>query len=82
MSEPETTPEVADTLGTVGDKVTYGAGRKLTDGNYGSYDFHCSMSTEIRPGEAAKDAVKRSIAFVEMVIEHKAQSMTKKKLKY
>lgn len=65
-----------------GTKVTYGAGRKVSDGNYGSYDFHCSISLEVKPGETPIDTVKQGIAFVERVIGNKIASTTSKKLKY
>lgn len=65
-----------------GTKVTYGAGRKVSDGNYGSYDFHCSISLEVKPGETPIDTVKQGIAFVERVIGNKIASTASKKLKY
>lgn len=65
-----------------GDRISYSAGRKVSDGNYGSYDFHCSMSTDVKPGESQGDAVKRAIGFVEKVVEFKCTQAQGEKLKY
>jgi len=81
--QPETaaaTPQ--EIIASPGDKVTYGAGRKISDDKYGSYDFHVSISTEIRAGETAGTAIKRSINFVEKVLEHKAGQMRERRLRY
>lgn len=71
--------EVATRPGT---KVTFGAGRKVSDSNYGSYDFHCSMSTEVEVGETPIDAIKRCADFAERVITSRIASANKKKLPY
>lgn len=68
-----------DAVSGPGTKVTYGAGRKVSDGNYGSYDFHCSISLEVKPGETPIDTVKQGIAFVERVIGNKAGQVGNKK---
>lgn len=65
---------------SAGTKVTYGAGRKVSDNNYGSYDFHCSISMDVKPGESPIETVKKGIAFVERVIGNKANGT--KKLNY
>lgn len=64
---------------TAGTKVTYGAGRKVSDGNYGSYDFHCSISVDVKPGETPIDTIKEGIAFVERVIGNKVGQVGSKK---
>lgn len=73
----ETTPSYKQ-LAPEETKVTYGSGRKISDGNYGSYDFHCSMSTVCQPGETPVDAVKRCIEFTEYVISNKVAQAGKK----
>ena len=64
------------------DRVVYGGSRKVSDGNYGSYDFHCSLSSDVRPGETVGEAVKRSIVFVEKVLEFKIQQCKQGQLKF
>ena len=64
------------------DRVVYGASRKVSDGNYGSYDFHCSLSTDVRPGESHTEAIKRAVGFVEKVVGFKVQQGMNNKLKY
>lgn len=86
MSEPDNNaPEIApgdEIMEAPGTRVTLGAGRKISDGNYGSYDFHCSMTTDVKVGESPIDAAKRCIAFNERVIATKVASAAKKKLSY
>jgi len=65
-----------------GDRISFSAGRKISDGNYGSYDFHCSMSTDVKPEEKTGDAVNRAIRFVEKVINFKVEQGQAGKLKY
>lgn len=71
-----------ETLEIKADRVVYGASRKVSDGKYGSYDFHCSLSTDVKPAEKTGDAVNRAIQFVEKVITHKIGQGTTGKLKY
>lgn len=83
MAEQETeSAPTGETLEIKGDRVVYGAGRKISDGNYGSYDFHCSLSTDVKPGETTGQTVNRAIAFVEKVITHQVQKGTKKGMGY
>ena len=61
--------------------VTYGSSRKVSDGNYGSYEFHASISVETS-ADKAKDTLAKSIAFVEGTIKSKVEQGTKGKLPY
>lgn len=74
--------EEQKTLEVSADRVVYGASRKISDGHYGSYDFHCSFSTDVKPEEKPGDTVNRSIKFVETVLNHKVTQQQQKKIKY
>lgn len=58
---------------TPGDKVSFSSGRKISDGNYGSFDVHCSVSTEVRVGEGLEEAMDRAIVFVEKTLAKKVR---------
>ena len=66
-----------------GDKatITYGASRKISDNNYGSYEFHASISVESTP-EKAKETLAKAIAFVEGTIKSKVDQGNQGKLPY
>lgn len=82
MSEEQENQNTQETLEIKGDRVVYGAGRKISDGNYGSYDFHCSLSTDVKPGETTGQTVNRAIGFVEKVLTHQVSKGTKKGMGY
>jgi hypothetical protein len=64
------------------DRINYSAGRKMRDGNYGSFEFHCSMSTDIMAGETVKEATKRAVEYVEKVLVFKCKQAEEGKLGY
>ena len=68
--------------GLAADRINFGVGRKISDGNYGSYDFHCSMSTDVKPNETPKEAVMRCMQFAEGVINYKIRQGNGGKLNY
>lgn len=78
----EFTQDVLRTPAPEGTKVTFGAGRKVSDGNYGSYDFHCSISMESDGTQTPEQLVKRGIAFTEAVLGAKVKSAASKRLSY
>lgn len=63
-------------------RVNYGTSRKISDGNYGSYDFHCSISVDVKEGEEVKDVVGKCIQFTEAVVKSKVEQGQKGKLPY
>lgn len=81
-NEQESGEKTGEVLEIKGDRVVYGAGRKVSDGNYGSYDFHCSLSTDVKPGETVGQTVNRSVAFVEKVLSTKVAQATESKMRY
>jgi len=82
MSEQEENQNTQEVIEIKGDRVVYGASRKVSDGNYGSYDFHCSLSTDVKPGETAGQTINRSIAFVEKVLGHQLKKAEASKVGY
>lgn len=83
MTQETSNPvESSSTLEIKTDRVVYGASRKVTDGNYGSYDFHCSLSTDVKPEEQVTDTVNRAVRFVETVLTHKINQTNQKKMGY
>lgn len=41
------------------DRISLSIGRKINLGNFESYDFHVSFSSDIDPGEGKREAYKR-----------------------
>lgn len=82
QAHQEFTQGVLKTPLPAGSKVTYGAGRKVSDGNYGSFDFHCSISLESDGTQTPEELVKRGIAFAETVLGAKTRAAASKKLNY
>lgn len=76
------TQGVLDTPVPAGTKVTYGAGRKISDNNYGSLDFHCSISLESNGSQTPRELVQQGIAFTEAVIGSKVKQAKAAKLGY
>ncbi len=67
---------------TPGMKINYGAGRKVSDDNYGSYDFHCSMPMDVTDKTTALIALKACAGFVEEVLEKQVHKAKVKGFKY
>lgn len=82
MSSEDQNTDDKTTLSVTADRVSYGAGRKVSDGNYGSYDFHCSVSTDVKGGEQPLDAVKRAVKYVETVLASKIKQAGEEKMGY
>lgn len=64
------------------DSVTYSAGRKLSDGNYGSHDFFVSYSTEVKDVETIDDAMSRAMEVVEKVLAGKCKQAHRNNMPY
>lgn len=64
------------------DRISYSAGRKISDGDYGSYDFHVSMSTDVQEGESLKDATQRAVKQVEKLLSFKIRQFQENKGPY
>lgn len=60
------------------DKISVGLGRKLSDGNYGSYDIHVDYQTTVGEGESPEDAYKRATRFVKSKIKREIHKITDK----
>ena len=60
------------------DRVVLGLGRKLSDGNYGSWDFHFSYSSDVEKDETLDQAVER---VSDMVMKNLKNQMKKVKAK-
>lgn len=56
------------------DRVSYGYGRKVSDGNYGSHDVHVSYSSDVRSKETVEEALDR----VQKVVERRVVRKMKK----
>lgn len=82
QAQPDLASQVLKNPAPAGTKITFGAGRKVSDGNYGSYDFHCSISLEANGTETPEEIVKKGIAFTEAVLGAKVKSATAKRLAY
>lgn len=63
--------ETQEQLSIKNDRITYGCSRKVSDGDYGSYDYHCSYSTDVKPGESVNDAAKRAIKIADTIVAKK-----------
>lgn len=61
----------------VPDRVSFSAGRKVSDGAYGSYDVHMSYSTDCKEGEEPQQAMDRAQAFVEGNIANQVERIKK-----
>jgi len=53
------------------DRINFGMGRKISDGNYGSIDIHFSYSTDVAGDEDLDSAIERCIEKVEEIVVKK-----------
>jgi hypothetical protein len=62
--------------------LSYSAGRKVSDDNYGSFDFHVSVSGEVGEDEKPVEVLKEFIDFSSDVLRIKVKQARQKKLEY
>lgn len=59
------------------DRITVSVGRKVTDGNYGSYNAHCTLATSVQHDESLTATTKRALNFCRKVVKHEISSAVK-----
>ena len=60
------------------DRVMYSEGLKINIGDYESYDFHLSYSTDVSKTETPKSAMKRAVNFVKKQLDKRERIARKR----